>query len=166
MKMTFTIDPSLYEAVSGFSTFASDAQSIASLALYDGAGVIADGIRESINTNIATEPFRYATINNKRLPSPQELAALQKLSVGIARFRKNGAFVSTSIGFTTSGYVDVAGKSKAVALIANSIESGTSFMVKQPFFRKAVNKTKLQAVAAVNAKAQKIINDICKKYNL
>ena len=40
---------------------------------------------------------------------------------------------------------------KPVGVIANSINSGTSFMVKQPFIRKAFSKSKAAATAAIEA---------------
>lgn len=40
---------------------------------------------------------------------------------------------------------------KPVGVIANSINSGTSFMVKQPFMRKAFSQSKAAAIAAIEA---------------
>lgn len=40
---------------------------------------------------------------------------------------------------------------KPIGVIANSINSGTSFMVKQPFMRKAFSQTKAAATAAIEA---------------
>lgn len=122
------------------------AQGAAAAGLYDGAGVMADAIEAAID-GIQNAPFKYAVFGS-RLPSPEEVAALRG-GVGIAKFDKNGSEVQTSIGFANAGYADVAGKSKPIALIANSINSGTSFMQKQPFFRKGVNKAKKRAEEAI-----------------
>lgn len=49
---------------------------------------------------------------------------------------------------------------KPVAVIANSINSGTSFMVKQPFMRKAFSKTKGAAAAAIEAGIRARIDEL------
>lgn len=123
-----------------------NAQGAAAAGLYDGAGVMADAINKSVD-EIQRAPFHYAALIS-RLPSPEEVDAIRG-AVGIAKFDKNGAEVQTSIGFANAGYADVAGKRKPIALIANSINSGTSFMQKQPFFRKGVSKGSKRAEAAI-----------------
>ena len=135
------------------------AQDVASASLFDGAGVVADALNAGIG-KIQTAPFKYAPEGHTRLPSPQEKAALER-KVGIARFRKDGASVDTIIGISyDSGYTQIAGKPKAVRVIARSINSGTSFMHKQPVFRMAVNSAKASAVSAIGAKAEKMFNEI------
>ena len=80
---------------------------------------------------------------------------------GIARFRKEGGDVNTLIGVTgNAGYAMVDGKRKPVRMIARAINSGTSFMKKQPVFRKAASMSKGAAQAAVVAKAEEMFNEI------
>ena len=124
------------------------AAGVAAEALYEGAGVMADAVSQAVKS-IATEPFRYAAGGRTRKPSPEEKAILAGAKHGIAKFRKDGLSVQTSVGLQNSGYAELAGKTKPIPLIANSIESGTSFMKKQPFFRKAVNKAKGATVQAI-----------------
>ena len=135
------------------------AEEVASRALYDGAGVMANAYRNAA-ASVRAQPFRYAVFK-KRDPSFEEKAAIQG-QTGIARFDKNGSEVQTSIGFSGSGYVTIAGKQKAVRKIANAINSGTSFMNKQPVFRKAATQTAPAASAAIVAKAEKLIDEITK----
>lgn len=135
----------------------SEAELVASGALYDGAGVVADAMSKAVD-NIKTEPFRYK--RDSRMPSPEEKEALRG-GIGIARFKKNGSEVDTLIGFTKGdGYVMLGKKKTAVRLIARSINSGTSFMTKQPVFRKAASKSKSNAEAAMVAKANEMFNEI------
>ena len=136
------------------------ARDIASGALYDGAGVMADAVNAGIG-KIRTAPFKYATGNEKRLPSPQEKAALKR-KAGIAKFRKDTDGVDTLVGLAKSGYTQVAGKRKPVAVIARSINSGTSFMQKQPVIRQAVTGAKASAEAAIISKAETMIEEITK----
>lgn len=173
------------------ATLGKAAQGVAAMALYVGAGIVADEVSREIQ-GISTAPFKYAKNGEKRKPSPEEKAVLMAAPWGVAKFRKNGSEVQTRIGFNKSGYANVnwnhmrtrgrtnykvkdgritsSGKAniergadghavqthirgrqnaKPVDVIANSINSGTSFMEKQPFFRKAVNRSRNPAVKAV-----------------
>lgn len=159
----------------------------AAAGLYEAAGVYADAVSGAVN-GIAVEPFKYAAGGRKRKPSPEEKAALKGAGgAGIAKFRKNGLSVNTSVGFNNSGYALVGGRrsikartnyrydettgkvthaskagkgsknAKPIPLIANSINSGTSFMDKQPFFRKATRQAASKADGAFVAKATEVI---------
>ena len=123
----------------------------ASLALYEGARVTADAVGGAVE-NIATEPFRYAGSGQKRKPSPEEKAVLTGAKHGVAKFRKGITKVDTSVGYQNSGYGQINGKTVPVPLVANAINSGTSFMQKQPFIRKAFSQSKGAAEAAIENK--------------
>jgi hypothetical protein len=49
---------------------------------------------------------------------------------------------------------------KPVGVIANAINSGTSFMKKQPFIRMGAAKTQAAAVAAITQKAEQMLSEI------
>ena len=137
------------------------AQDVASGALFDGAGVVADAFTAAVGS-IRTEPFRYAETGQKRLPSPQEKAALIRKS-GVAKFQKTTNEVNTLIGISgAAGYAKIAGKPKAVRMIARSINSGTSFMDKQPVFRRAKSSSQEAAKAAIVGKAEALFDEIIK----
>ena len=135
------------------------AEEVAAKALYAGAGVMANAYRNAA-ASVRAQPFRYAVFK-KRDPSFEEKAAIQG-QTGIAKFDKSGSEVQTSVGLKGSGYVTIAGKQKAVRKIANAINSGTSFMNKQPVFRKASTQTAKAASAAIVAKADQLIAEITK----
>lgn len=123
-----------------------------SVGLYDGAGAMADEVTDAVQ-GIATEKFRYKVQNGKtRLPSPEEKAVLLQARKGVAKFRNDGTRVDTSVGFQNGGYGLLAGKAVPIPQIANAINSGTSFMKKQPFFRKAVARASGRAQAAIEQK--------------
>ena len=124
------------------------AEKVAAEALYEGAGVMADAVSRSVDS-IMTEPFKYAKGGKKRKASPEEKAILKAAKKGIAKFRKNGLSVQTSIGMQNAGYAQLGKKTKPIPLIANSINSGTSFMQKQPFLRRAFSQHKAAATAAI-----------------
>ena len=125
-----------------------NAAKVAAEALYEGAGVVADKVSSAVQ-GIATEPFKYAARGKKRKPSPEEKAIVAGAKHGVAKFRKTGVSVQTSVGYQNAGYASLNGKTKPVPLIANAINSGTSFMQKQPFMRKAFSQSKGPATAAI-----------------
>ena len=138
------------------------AQGVAARGLYKGAGVVADAITAAAG-GIGTAPFKYAAGGFQRMPSPEEKAALLAGGpAGIAKFDKNGNSVNTIVGYGASGYVDIAGHQKAVAQIANAINSGTSFMKKQPFIRKAATKAKGAAEGAINSEIESLVGQLLK----
>ena len=157
MAMTMKTD-GLDELGKQLARMGDKAQDIASSALFDGAGVMADGINGGVK-NIRTDTFRYAAGGKTRLPSPQEKAALER-KAGIAKFRKSTDGVDTLVGFGRSGYTQIAGKRKATIVIARSINSGTSFMKRQPVIRKAVTQNTAAAEKAIISKANQMIEEI------
>lgn len=142
------------------SRLGSEAESVAAQSLYQGAGVMADALTAAGKT-IRAEKFHYVFNGRKRLPSYEEAAAVQG-KIGIARFNKNGTEVDTAVGFGNAGYVEIAGKKKAVRQIANAINSGTSFMDKQPVFRQAISRARAASGAAIVSRADELIEQITK----
>ena len=146
--MSFTIEISgMEDLVARMDKMEGKGRDVASLALYEGAAVVANRLGSAVQ-GIATEEFRY-TKNGTRLPSPEEKALLMNARKGVAKFRKTKTSVNTSIGMQNAGYGDIKGKTKPIPLIANAINSGTSFMKPQPFFRQAVETSAGAAEAAV-----------------
>ena len=137
------------------------APAVAAQALYDGAGIMAEEIRKGAGT-IKTAPFRY-TKNGTRLPSPEEKAIVVSAGAGIAKFDKNGTEVDTSVGYRSSGYAMLGKKKKPIPLIVNSINSGTSFMNKQPFVRKAARTGAPKAMTAMKAKIEEAFEAMTKE---
>ena len=134
------------------SQMAEAAPGVAAQALYDGAGVMADEVNKGAES-IKTAPFKWASRRRgeTRLPSPEEKAIVQEAAAGIARFDKNGTEVNTSVGFRNAGYAQLKGKTVPIPKIVNAINSGTSFMSKQPFIRKAARSGASKAMNAMKA---------------
>lgn len=133
------------------------ATEVAKKSLYGGAGIMADAFTAAADS-IVTEPFRGK--RDRRLPSPEEKLAI-KGRTGIARFKTTGEEVNTLVGITEAGgYAMIGGHKKAVRLIARSINSGTSFMSKQPVFRKAVTKARQSATQQIVDTAEKMYDEI------
>lgn len=165
------------------------AQGAASAGLFEAAGVYADEVSKAIDA-IAVSPYKYASRKRgeTRDPSPEEKAILKGAgAAGIAKFKKNGVSVDTSIGFNNAGYAPVTwgtkrhkgrtnykwdGKRathaskggtgtdvKPIPMIANAINSGTGFMKKQPFFRKATSRAKGKAAEAFERTASAALDN-------
>lgn len=177
MAMQFSVS-GMDELLQKMDQLPEKAAKVAARALYDGAGVVADKVSREVH-GIKTQPFKYAKAGEKRKPSPEEKEIVEKAKHGIAKFKNSGTSVDTSVGFQNSGYgaitwnhartntrtkykVDENNRarhasmgsgtsSKPVPLIVNSINSGTSFMEKQPFLRKAFSQSQKAAEAAIEA---------------
>jgi len=132
------------------------AQGIAAAALYEGARVTADAVSQAVQ-GIATKRFKYpAPPGKQRMPSPEEKALLVNARKGVAKFRKTPMNVNTSVGMQNSGYGTLNGKTVPIPMIANAINSGTSFMKRQPFFRKATSKNGAAEAAIENKLREEI----------
>lgn len=141
------------------SQLGAAAPEVAAAALYEGAKIVADAYSQAVD-QIRTEPFTYK--KRQRLPSPEEKAALQG-ATGIAKFKKDGAEVSTSVGLKRdAGYTQLGNSTVAVAAIANAINSGTSFMQKQPIYRRAKSTSRNAASEAIVRKANEEFDKIIK----
>lgn len=123
------------------------AGAVASKALYEGAGIMADELNKSAK-QIKTAPFHYAVFVTRE-PSPEEKEIIVNAGAGIAPFSSGGAQVETSVGYANSGYAFLNGKVKPIPQIVNAVNSGTSFMKKQPFVRKAATAGSEKAVNAM-----------------
>lgn len=141
------------------------APAVAAMALFDGAGIMAEAVNKGAAT-IRTAPFKWASASRgeSRLPSPEEQEIIQKAAAGIAKFNKNGTEVDTSVGFRNAGYAELAGKMVPIPKIVNAINSGTSFMKKQPFVRKAASTASPKALEAMRKRIEEEFEAIGKKY--
>lgn len=149
--MPFSIQvEGMNELLRGMEKLPEKATKVAAEALYEGAGIVADAVSGAVQ-GIATEPFHYATGGRTRKPSPEEKALVAGAKHGVAKFRKNGISVQTSVGYQNAGYGTINGKTKPIPQVANAINSGTSFMQRQPFMTRAFSQSKGAAKAAIEA---------------
>ena len=159
--MAYKISTSGMDELLGKLQKAGDAaHDIAAVGLYEGAGVMADAVSRAVR-GIATKRFKYpAPPGKQRMPSPEEKAVLEAAQKGVAHFRDDGGSVNTSVGLNAAGYGTVAGRTKPVGLIANSINSGTSFMKKQPFYRRAESQSKGLALGKIDTKLREEVDKL------
>lgn len=118
-------------------------------AIYKGADVVADSIKAAINS-IPSDDRVYIQNGVKNGPSSIQKAGLIN-SFGIASMRKEGSALNVKIGF--DGYNKVVTKrwpkGQPNAMVARSVESGTSWMKKNPFVSRGTRTSKALAEATM-----------------
>ena len=157
MPWTMKID-GIDELITRLNKLGQNAGRAAASGLYEGAGVMADEIKGAAG-QIRTAPFHYAVFIQRDV-SPEEKAVVQK-GIGIGRFDFNGDGVNTAVGYgRSSGYAMMAGRRKPIPQIANAINSGTSFLNKQPFVRNAAVTGSTKATETIVKKIEEKINEM------
>lgn len=138
---------------------------VISEAVYEMAKVVADEVK----ANLIALPSVPDTEGLKAFASePQQKIPITKAqkwglvhSFGIASLRNEGGFIHVKIGF--DGYNEVQTKTfpngQPNALIARSIESGSSTREKTPFLRTALAAARKQAIEAARVKFDEAIHD-------
>ena len=144
-KITF---PGLNDYELMISRLTKNVDSVAGKAIYAGAGIVADAIKE----NIKDLPIvrGYGTKEN---PLPGGVTAPQKAGLidglGISPMQNDGGYLNVKIGF--DGYnatkTDKYPQGQPNQLVARGVESGTSWKEKKPFIRPAINASKSRAEA-------------------
>ena len=113
-------------------------------AIYEGTAVVMKAVKSAIDGIQTDDSHGYGTTENPKTgPTSIQKAGLWH-SVGIAKMRNDNGFWNTKIGFDGYNYVKTKRwpQGQPNAMVARSIESGTSFMRKQPFMRKAEQAAK------------------------
>ena len=142
---------------------------IAGRAIYDGAKIVTDQIRENIEAMPAVSDFEGLKAYNKKEPAPLTESAKKGLleGLGITKMQDDNGYYNVKIGFDGPGgehgynglKTQKYPKGQPNVLIARSLESGSSIAEKRPFVRPAVNATRKQA----EAKMAEVIDNEIKK---
>lgn len=135
-----------------------DARAIVAKGLYAGAGILADEIRAGVEALPERKKYGSEKHPVRGVTASEKKALLDGL--GITHFRRNGNSVQTTISFDGYNEADKTKaypKGKAVAMIARSVESGTSWLTKTPFIQPAVRRAKAAALAAIEEQIEKEI---------
>lgn len=139
----------LDEAMKRLEELGARTDELMSKALYEGAKVMADGLKDAIRALPEDSGFKKAgELRNVVDPKDKE----DMLShMGISRFRNETGRVYARISF--DGYGQIATKKfpngRPVVLIARSINSGSSVRMKHPFIKPTVNQYKSAAMDAM-----------------
>jgi len=130
-----------------------ETERIIAKSIYPGAKIVADTCKVFMEQHIVTEEY-HSRHRQHHFPSPLQLKGLID-SMGIAKMkRKEGGVFDVKLGF--DGYNEVKTKKypkgQPNAMIARSINGGTSYMQKQPFMDMTVRVSKAKAEAAIEQK--------------
>ena len=141
------------ELAKELGTIADHVGSIASAALYEGSGYMADQIRNAVDRLEAEKDRKHVT--NHVLDYEKE--ALQK-GLTIEKFTKDAARGVTKTAITFHGYSDhetsTYPTSIPTILLARSITKGTSFRRPNRFFQSAVNRARQETENRMAKKAE------------
>lgn len=138
---------------------------ICKAAVYDGAGVVADAVRRSIEALPTISPGDAIVAWKAETPADaltedQKAGLLDGLH--LKHMQNEDGFIYTEVGF--SGYNAVETRKypdgQPNALIARSVESGSSARKKTPFIRPAANAVRGAAETAMEIKVNEMINKI------
>ena len=145
----------LEEFISKLEELGSKGNEMARHSLYEGAGVMADRIKSSIN-GIPTRPEES---NPKSTGMQSGITPTQKQGLvdgfGISRMRNVGGGVNVKIGF---GGVNGDGRSNAS--VADAAESGRSWIQPTHFFSQAVNGSTGAAQSAMEQEFDRQVRQI------
>lgn len=142
-----------------------DTEKVIGKAVYNGTNVVMKAIIAGIESIQTDDSHGFGTAENPKTgPTSIQKAGLRH-SVGIAKMRNDNGFFNTKIGFDGYNYVKTKRwpSGQPNMMVARSIESGTSWMKKQPFMRKAEQGAKKQCEIVmsqtVDKEIEKIIGD-------
>ena len=141
--------PGLKEYEKRLSTLGKEGKAIAEKAVYAGAAIIADAVRANINALPAVKDEWGVVAYNNNWSAPLTETAKEGLQdgFGISPTGNEDGILNVKLGF--DGYNDMKTKKypkgQPNAIIARSLESGSSIAKKRPFVAPAVRKTKKAA---------------------
>lgn len=120
-------------------------EEIAGSAIYVMANEVANQVKTNIGALATSADKKYKGNAKYLIPEDQKQGLLE--SFGIAKMKAYGTEWNVKLGF--DGYNGVITKTypngQPNALIARLTESGSTYRIKQPFFRPALNATKSSA---------------------
>lgn len=149
--------PGLLEYEKQISRLYAKTDHIIKSAVYDGADIVADAVRESLQAIPSVPDTHSLAAYQKEEPSflnhSQKAGLLEGL--GLSPMQNDNGYINTKLGF--DGYNKIKTKrwpnGQPNVMIARSLESGSSAMHKNPFVRPTVYRVK-------NAAEKKMANTL------
>ena len=143
------------------SKLSTNSDQIIKKALYEGAAVVADAIKDGVES-LPTEPYRRLRAGERFSGISQTQKDGLVKGFGLAHMEQDATGWNTKAGF--AGYIEGTESKKypnglPVPLLARAIESGSSVRQKHPFVRTAVNAKRNEAVETM----EKIVDTEIKK---
>ena len=131
-------------------------------AIYGAAGIVADEIRSQLKAVPSDEGYGTASEPTRGPKAGQKEGLLDAL--GISSMEEKSGYYDVKIGF--DGYNGIKTKrwpnGQPNQMVARSIASGTSWMKKNPFVRRAVTATRKRAIDYMKRTVDKGVEKIMK----
>lgn len=153
-KIEFT---GIWEYSKVLEALENESESIIKSAVYKGAALVADEIKNGIKSLPIQEGENglppMGTPENKLHGVSRRQKADLIDSFGLAPIENDGGYIQTKAGVSGYGTVPTKKYPNGVpnVMLMRSIESGTTFREKNPIFRKATNKARKRAEAVMEA---------------
>ena len=145
-------------------TLSKEISNINSMALYDGAGVVADAIGNALKGLPVRGDEEWGSSKWKLYGATESEKQQLAENFGISRFQKGFGSVQTSVGFT--GYVNTPSSrfnnQVPTGMLMQCIEYGTEFRWGTHTVTAAINKCRSKAEAAMKGRVEKEINELTK----
>ena len=145
----FQVGKGLDEYIANLGNLEFRTPEIVGKAIFDGAKIVADQIR----ANIEALPVQSGPVkrNERREPTQVEKDGMLA-SLGVAKMQNDGGFYNVKIGmdgYNAAKPTEKYPRGKANAMVARSINAGTTWVNRHPFINQAVNQTKALAEEAM-----------------
>ena len=157
--MGFSVD-GLDEFITRISDLENHTDGLFRRCAYEGAKVIADEIKKGLN-NLRVVEARWGTSKHPLQGVTEKQKADLIKSMGVSRIQTANGVTTVSVGFHGYGSEPTKQYPKGIPnrLLIQEVESGTSFMRKQPVVRSAINRAKKSLDSAIQNEATKYINE-------
>lgn len=146
----FTIGNGISQYVQQLEELSTASEEMIQRSVYGGAGIVTDAVRNNIKSLPVRHGGYYTGGAKANGITPVQKAGLLA-GLGIAPFRNEHGYIHVKVGM--DGYNATTSKTwpkgQPNAMIARSIEVGTSFLQPHPFIAPAVRATKASAEAAM-----------------
>lgn len=150
------------EYLAQLSKLSDQSLEICKAAVYDGAGVVADAVREGVRSIPINNGYGTTAMPIDGVTAKQKAGLLEGL--GISPMEEENGYVHVKIGF--DGYNSLKTKKypngQPNSLIMRAVESGTSFRAKNPVVSKATRSAKEKAEEAMRKSIDASIEKIMK----
>ena len=158
MGMSMNLD-GFNEFVDGLTKVFSDAELMYKKGVYNGAKILADEVKKGLNGLRVDDG--YGTAGRPLHGVSQNVKESLVQGMGVSRIEFVNGSANVAVGF--DGYDNIKTKKhpngRPIQMLMRSVESGTSFMTKQPVIRQATNRAKKQVEEAIEKTVSDFIGE-------
>lgn len=135
----------LDELVAKFERMTLKSRGICKMAVWEGGKVVGDNIKSALSGIPVQDEYVRKGETRQGIRSDEKEAIIS--AFGLSKMRSEGGSISTKAGFRAGTKI-------------RAVESGTSYMRKNPVVRQAINRSRGAAQDAMRAKFEEELNKI------